>query len=83
MLEEEFWTQRERTKAEGFGKPLDIDHVGGGPIDWFACPGMPFGDWEKPCAWCEYSDDSPSPTYIAQQKQLFRKKKDEEAGALG
>lgn len=87
MLYDDIWSQRERTKIEGFGKPYDINQVGGGCLDWFECKGLPFSEWDKPCQW--YSSDSTSdhdessPVYMAQYKRLFPEHEGKGGGAFG
>lgn len=82
MLEADIWSQRQRTKIEGFGKPLDIDLVGGGSIDWFECKGMPLEQWDKPCNWYTSNSDH-SPVYMAPYKSMFSFHQEEGAGVFG
>lgn len=57
MLYEDIWSQRERTKYEGFGKPLDMNQMHGGPLEWFECKGLPFHEWDKASTWEHLDED--------------------------
>jgi hypothetical protein len=82
MLDDTIFSQRERTKIEGFGKPLDLNRVGGGSLDWFMTRGLPFDEWDKPCHWYTCDDDE-SPVFIVPRKALLPGHGDEAADVLG
>ena len=68
LLDKSVYPQRIRTKIEGFGKPYDLNLVGGGPLEWFEVAGLPLGEWNKPSRWGT-SDEKP--TCMAPNKQLW------------